>query len=603
MKICAECKFNVEYDQSVCPICGCDRFEETETEDIAEDKVVTETTEEGTSSFGTLVEEVKNPAPAPVDENELKIKKKNKQLTVIIAVLLVIIAGFVGIIGAAFYSYWRDQNPKVEKTPEYVQTAQKKKNFPMHNFGEVAGKINETEVSMDMVELCYIDQLNSMTYLNSMYESNYGEGYGMLFTGFDPDINPALQTTTNQDGDTVSFDDYFMDCAESEIERVVFLYNKGVEAEYELSDEQIEKINTAVDAAVKGTDGFTVSTYSYLTEEKGYSAKDAKVILAQYYYLIYFADNYTVFAQDELDAQVSDDEIAAYISENEEDFKVADIYILSKDTNDVEDVAEYIAGLKESVVDLESFKAVAVSDFDIPTDEIEDKCLMTSVAREVISANVDEEAAEWMFSDERKPGDCFVVDLTTFGGIYVFCISEKAYLSNEKLPSIRLIPIYDETGEQTIEDIKAKADECVANFNDGDKTEDSFVKLVSEYSSDPNLVEDGGLFEAIERNSFIKSIETWAFDESRQAGDIDVLELNANGYVVAYYVKLGRSSAENAAVESLTAEKKTALTEGWAEEYKDTFEFEKELRKSTQTALLAYLEKIMKFGEEGTTAA
>ena len=85
--------------------------------------------------------------------------------------------------------------------------------------------------------------------------------------------------------------------------------------------------------------------------------------------------------------------------------------------------------------------------------------------------------------------------------------------------------------------------------------------------------------------------------------DIDVLELNANGYVVAYYVKLGRSSAENAAVESLTAEKKTALTEGWAEEYKDTFEFEKELRKSTQTALLAYLEKIMKFGEEGTTAA
>ena len=62
-------------------------------------------------------------------------------------------------------------------------------------------------------------------------------------------------------------------------------------------------------------------------------------------------------------------------------FQVADIYILSKDTNDVEDVAEYIAGLKESVVDLESFKAVAVSDFDIPTDEIEDKCLMTSVAQ------------------------------------------------------------------------------------------------------------------------------------------------------------------------------------------------------------------------------
>ena len=34
---------------------------------------------------------------------------------------------------------------------------------------------------------------------------------------------------------------------------------------------------------------------------------------------------------------------------------MSDIYILSKDTND-EDVAEYIAGLKESVVDLESFK-------------------------------------------------------------------------------------------------------------------------------------------------------------------------------------------------------------------------------------------------------
>ena len=114
MKICAECKFNVEYDQSVCPICGCDRFEETETEEIVEGESLIEQTEEETSSFGTLVEEVKNPAPAPVDENELKIKKKNKHLTVIIAVLLVIFAGFFVIIGAAFYYYWRDLNPKVE---------------------------------------------------------------------------------------------------------------------------------------------------------------------------------------------------------------------------------------------------------------------------------------------------------------------------------------------------------------------------------------------------------------------------------------------------------------------------------------------------------
>ena len=94
----------------------------------------------------------------------------------------------------------------------------------------------------------------------------------------------------------------------------------------------------------------------------------------------------------------------------------------------------------------------------------------------------------------------------------------------------------DEAGNVTNKDeAKAKAEEYLKTWKDGEATEDSFIELVMKHSEDSSAP-NGGLFENIhERSSFVPSFLNWSIDENRKVGDAEVIE-SEYGYHVMYYV-------------------------------------------------------------------
>lgn len=81
---------------------------------------------------------------------------------------------------------------------------------------------------------------------------------------------------------------------------------------------------------------------------------------------------------------------------------------------------------------------------------------------------------------------------------------------------------------------KTKAEEILAIFEAGDKSEDSFAALAMEYSHDGSA-STGGLYTDVTKGQMVANFENWCFDENRQTGDYGIVETEF-GYHLMYFV-------------------------------------------------------------------
>ena len=111
----------------------------------------------------------------------------------------------------------------------------------------------------------------------------------------------------------------------------------------------------------------------------------------------------------------------------------------------------------------------------------------------------------------------------------------------------------DATAEQWATALET-ANKVVSEYNSGDKTEDSFAALVSEYSSDTGSTSKGGLYENVVPGQMVDSFEAWSLDSSRKAGDIGIVQTQY-GYHIMYFVgTTGTPIWEDNAKSALTSE-------------------------------------------------
>jgi hypothetical protein len=79
-------------------------------------------------------------------------------------------------------------------------------------------------------------------------------------------------------------------------------------------------------------------------------------------------------------------------------------------------------------------------------------------------------------------------------------------------------------------------------FESGDKSEESFIELVEQYSTDEDDIAYGGLFTNLSPQNYsveaFDEVESWVFDEARKPGDYSVLDTQ-NGYELVYFVAKG----------------------------------------------------------------
>ena len=151
----------------------------------------------------------------------------------------------------------------------------------------------------------------------------------------------------------------------------------------------------------------------------------------------------------------------------------------------------------------------------------------------------------WLFDAKRAEGDNAVVDNDP--NYYVVVFHSR---SRNEAPSVDVRHILfladtsklDKDSETYDADVaaakaaaKAKAEETLQKWKDGEATEDSFAALANELSEDPGSNTNGGLYEQVSEGQMVESFNDWIFDESRKTGDTGIVETNFGCHVM-YFV-------------------------------------------------------------------
>ena len=96
---------------------------------------------------------------------------------------------------------------------------------------------------------------------------------------------------------------------------------------------------------------------------------------------------------------------------------------------------------------------------------------------------------------------------------------------------------------------KAKAEEILAAFNAGEKTEEAFGKLAAEKSTDTGSKSNGGLYEDVYPGQMVTNFNDWCFDAARQPGETGLVETEY-GYHVMYFVSTSDTTYRDLMIES-----------------------------------------------------
>lgn len=142
------------------------------------------------------------------------------------------------------------------------------------------------------------------------------------------------------------------------------------------------------------------------------------------------------------------------------------------------------------------------------------------------------ELSDWLYDTARLEGDSTYVEYDS--GYYVaYYISRDAH--DYGMPNVRhiLISATDSSNEEAMAEAKTKAEDILAQYEAGEKTEDAFAALAKENSSDSNA-ESGGLYENIAPGQMVTEFNDWCYDPARQAGDTGIVQTQY-GYHVMYF--------------------------------------------------------------------
>lgn len=153
---------------------------------------------------------------------------------------------------------------------------------------------------------------------------------------------------------------------------------------------------------------------------------------------------------------------------------------------------------------------------------------------------------EWMMDASRQEGDVKAVENSSGNGYYVVMFRDHSD-NHYNVVSMRHILIKaaeDEEGIITEEALTAAHDaaaEIYAEWQAGEKTEESFAALADEKTEDTGSQGNGGLYEDIYMGEMVSEIESWLFD-GRKAGDTEIIDVQSSGYSgthVVYFVGEG----------------------------------------------------------------
>ena len=387
--------------------------------------------------------------------------------------------------------------------------------------------------------------------------SNYLSMYGL-------DTSKSLKK--QEYGDSTWFD-YFMNQAKNQVNDILLCAEKARADGMELGEEEKADVDEAIESMKSYADENNITFESYLSSvfDRGINENDVRRALE----LSAIASKYYNQYSDSL--EYTDEDLQNYFNEHKQDYVKADYMkytftaSIASDATDEEkqqakdearakalslseskSVEEFTNSLtayltqQEEQSRAEQDSADSEEESDTPTVEeaVAEAIENTKNVMYYPEEDSESESAKWMFADGRKEGDTYLEepdeDATTFN-YAVYIITKPAYFDDYETVNARHILFTTETYE-TIEKATEKAEEVLAEFNSGDKTEDSFITLAKENSEDSTVEENGGLYENINKDTsaYPESFINWCYDESRKPGDVGIVSTDSSVHIIYY---------------------------------------------------------------------
>lgn len=427
----------------------------------------------------------------------------------------------------------------------------------------VAATIDGSNVSIGMYNYYYSS-------LVSYYEQYAAYGYVDLDTTKSYD----KQYTTDEDGNQITWSEFFEQETLREIKLNLVYYNKAVKEGIGLSEKQEEEINTQLENLKATASDQGISVNDYISQVFGDYCTESTIELM--FKQFYIAMNYKGIYG--IESKPSQKDLDAYYNDNKKDYsKIKFSYIATEyDTTDDDSKAasqavidDYMSKItdRDSIIQLVPTVYADYIQTDMETAMANDSTLTEEQAKKdaiaEYEANIDtsiilsdspfdEDFNEWLFSDDTEIGSKNYFINEEAGYAYIVLKTEDATLDDTETYSVRHILISpssdDETesdsSEYTDEQWKAaedKANKILDEFNKGDKSEYSFAQLAEKYSEDTESTTlgssglYGGLYEGITQGEMVSEFENWALDDTRKYGDTGIVKSDY-GYHIMYFV-------------------------------------------------------------------
>lgn len=335
-------------------------------------------------------------------------------------------------------------------------------------------EIDGESYSMSELSCYYMQVYNYYSYYSYYYDSNYGEGYGSVFTGYDYTVSPAEQTKTDEDGNKITWDEFFLEEAISEMANIKRYYKLALDAGIELTEDAQAEIQESIDSVQEQIDSYktsstnpqsanySVSRYLTLTYGKGVTEKFYKKVLTEQKYV----ELYQEARQKELEKEYSFEEIEAEYKKDTTKYDVVSfrwytVDIVDDDSEEsatdeqikaAEQAAQaFIDSVKSQAgYNEETFKQVVLDtvgkdDKNYETYKEEAATLLQKADKSTLSSNVSEDAADWLFEKNDA-------------GEYVRQAGEMKYFVDDNKESVYIlyaigVPSRDETKPASVRHI------------------------------------------------------------------------------------------------------------------------------------------------------
>lgn len=468
-----------------------------------------------------------------------KVKNKDKSNNIKFFIVAIFVAAIIAVLAVLGVGYYHDANNTETMSP-----------------GNVALAVGDTEISVG--EYNYYYTLISNDYINSADEY-----------GIDTTKDYSSQTTTDDNGNKLTWAQVFENQTKSQIKTVIAFYEAGVKNGFEVSSSQWNEINEYLDniesAALKSSDGYNSTDMSdsqkmsvinsYLSDTFGKYCgyETVKKILVQTYIAKDYMNKYNVEAR----ATIAD--VKSYYNEHIDDFNSATIAYLpikydgkTVTKSDAEKTAQQCVSKIKTREDLLALvptackslldARVADSTYSSFADAVKGfkSVLVASVTKN--ESSFPTAANEWLFRSSTKNNAVKAFTDEQNSIVYVI-LRESIDNPNVSTYSYRDILVKPSENKQSYwTEAQEKAQNLLSAYNNSEQSEYAFALLAENNSDDSASVSSGtngifgGLYSGVYSNSDIdESVLKWV-SSKHSRGDVEIVK-GADGYHILYYIE------------------------------------------------------------------